>query len=656
MNISAAPRTLYGQLANNKDVTACDASKQSATGSSSVSLAPCTHRTHSSGIGPSLTCQTPVGDRAIETKTEPPCQKMSVTIDDERTGHIKKADRKKATKEFHSLLKDTENLEDLTNDKILDLIKEGADVNTKIKNSGKKTALHLVAARGNKRIIELLVAAKADVNARTSADYTVMQYAHKSGSVTPLIRLMVNAGFKIDAPCDDYGATMLIHAAREHNWALLEFLLDNGADINDRIDDNGTVLHLAARLGQPDKMEMLIKHVEDVNVRDNNGQTVLHLVAESGQREILDQLLELNADVNAQDNNGRTPLYLLTCANGQLDTIEYFMKTLIGKQADINHRDKDGRTPLAFLVKHLRDQNATKYVIDTLTDCKAADINALDSHGFTPLHFAAENGELDVFKHLINKGANKWARSNTGKTVLEIAESRGFNTAKMLETLYGAEYDVDVINASCDSEGGTAIAYAARNRQWKLLDTLISRGARIDAWQNESGQSTPLHCAAAKGEKDIVRELVKRNADVRLPNAQGNLAIHHALLDDDFPWRSKKSMGDRLDILAELIEKGNADINARGYQGATALHIAARGGMVEIVAELLKRGADFNILDDDNKTAYDLTFDSLFFYCKPPEVKMKIRELIKEYSADVSGKSGQGGISGFVQKLKKVID
>ena len=673
MNISPAFKTVappYQQLTN-KDETVCNVSKQSATGSSSVSLAPFTHRTHSSSIDPSLACQTPVGDRAVETKTEPSCQKKSVTIDDERTGRIKKADRIKATKELHSLLKDTENLEDLTNDKILDLIKKGADVNAKIKNSGKKTALHLVALRGNKRIIERLVAAKADVNARTEADYTVMQYAHKSGSITPLIRLMVNAGFKIDAPCDDYGATMLIHAAREHNWELVEFLLDNGADINDQIDANGTVFHLAARLGQLDKIEMLIKHVKDVNVRDNNGQTALHLVAKSGHREILDKLLELNADVNvrdnngqtalhlvaksghreildkllelnadvnAQDNNGRTPLYLLTRANGQLDTIKYFMNTLINNQADIKHRDLDGRTPLAFLVKSLRDQNAIKYVIDTLTERKA-DINACDLRRFTPLHFAASHGKLDVFNYLLEKGADKCARTISGEMVLELAESNGQNTAKMLESLYNDGLDV---SAPCDSMGGTPIAYAAQNRQWKLFDFLISRGAKIDAWQNEATLFTPLHNAALNDQKDIVSELLKRKAKVNLPNIDGYAAIHFAVTNREGQLPTQKNLADRHSILVDLIKhEEKVDINAQDKHGKTALHIAVLQDSVEMVEELLKQGADFNILDEKNKTAFDYcrrykpVFNSVLL-----NVKGEVCKLMEEKNADVSGKAG----------------
>ncbi|WP_257294942.1 ankyrin repeat domain-containing protein [Endozoicomonas sp. YOMI1] len=643
----------YQQLTNEE---ICGASTQSTTGSSSVSPAPFIHHAHSSCIDPSqsLACQIPICNRAVETKTEPHCQTKSVTNDGVkahgRTGQIKKADIKKATKDLHIAIKYTENLEDLTNDDIRALIEKGADATAKPKLSFKKTALHLAALRGNQRIIELLVnEAKADVNAIAESGMTVMECAYHNGSITPLIPFMVNAGFNINADCDGRGGTMLAHAAKKQNWELVEFLLAKGANPDDQIGDNGTALHLAVRLGRPDIIDMLMKHGADINARDKyKRRTVLHLVAESGQREILDKLLQHNADVNAQDNNGRTPLCLLNCANSQRDTVKYFMNTLIDNQADVNHRDRDGRTPLTILVNRLGHQSVIKYAIDTLIQ-HGADVNVRDEEGFTPLHFAAKNGQLELFNHLLEKGADKYARTNSGQMVLEIARSNGQNTAKMLESLDNAGLDV---SEPCDSEGRTMVAYAAKNRQWKLVDSLISRGAEIDLWENEEYKYTSLHYAALTDQKDIVSELLKRNANANLPHIDGNSAIHFAV--SDFNWHHQEDVTDRRDILVDLIENTKADINAQGYEGRTALHIAAHQGRVKLVAELLERKADFNILDNDKMTAYDRTFDRIKFGWDDPEGKQKVRELMKANKADVTGAEVRKAKAAEEKKAKAV--
>ena len=128
---------------------------------------------------------------------------------------------------------------------------------------------------------------------------------------------------------------------------------------------------------------------------------------------------------------------------------------------------------------------------------------------------------------------------------------------------------------------------------------------------------------------------MSRNADANLPDIHGDSAIHYAVAYEDC---YKENLTDRRDILVDLLENGKADINARGYKGRTALHIACHEGELEIVAELLERKADFSILDDGKKTAYERTFDRIKLEAwDVPKEKEKIRHLMKENKADVLG-------------------
>jgi len=59
---------------------------------------------------------------------------------------------------------------------------------------------------------------------------------------------------------------------------------------------------------------------------------------------------------------------------------------------------------------------------------------------------------------------------------------------------------------------------------------------------------------------------------------------------------------DQREIVRMLIERG-ADVNIKNSKGMTALMIASRGGRTEIVRMLIERGADVNIKNSNGKTA-----------------------------------------------------
>jgi len=60
-----------------------------------------------------------------------------------------------------------------------------------------------------------------------------------------------------------------------------------------------------------------------------------------------------------------------------------------------------------------------------------------------------------------------------------------------------------------------------------------------------------------------------------------------------------------LDTVQFWTETLLVDIDAKGRQGMTALHFAARSGRVDIVRYLLTKGADRGCVDDRGKTALD---------------------------------------------------
>jgi len=56
---------------------------------------------------------------------------------------------------------------------------------------------------------------------------------------------------------------------------------------------------------------------------------------------------------------------------------------------------------------------------------KGSDINLIDEFGWTPLHYAAENGQVEIVKLLIEKGSDINLQDKYGRTLFQFATSTG---------------------------------------------------------------------------------------------------------------------------------------------------------------------------------------------------------------------------------------
>ena len=76
-------------------------------------------------------------------------------------------------------------------------------------------------------------------------------------------------------------------------------------DVNTKIEDSSTPLHLAAIQGHKEIVELLIPKGADVNAKDKIGGTSLHLAAHSGQKEIVELLIANGVNINAKIEAGK---------------------------------------------------------------------------------------------------------------------------------------------------------------------------------------------------------------------------------------------------------------------------------------------------------------------------------------------------------------
>lgn len=123
--------------------------------------------------------------------------------------------------------------------------------------------------KGHEDTVALLLANKADVNAKLNNGWTPLHTA-------------VDKGHK----------------------GVVKLLLANKAKVNARTSDGRTPLH---EVGDTEVATLLLANNADVNARNNEGRTPLHGVAILGHNNVVVLLLAHKAEVNAKNNEGFTP-------------------------------------------------------------------------------------------------------------------------------------------------------------------------------------------------------------------------------------------------------------------------------------------------------------------------------------------------------------
>ena len=93
--------------------------------------------------------------------------------------------------------------------------------------------------------------------------------------------------------------------------------------------------------------------------------------------------------------------------------------------------------------------------------------------------------------------------------------------------------------------------------------------------------SSELADAAMKRNREAVRALLQRKADVNAPQIDGTTALHWAVRGDDLET-------------AELLIRAGAKVSAANRAGATPMQLAAIVGNAAMIGKLIKAGADSN--------------------------------------------------------------
>jgi ankyrin len=310
------------------------------------------------------------------------------------------------------------------------LLDRGAQINMR-EAWGGTTALMWAIAERHPGVAKLLVERGADVNAKSNFVPSASGRGFEGTAPVPP---------KSDQKTEEFASgwmTPLMFSAREADLESARILIQAGADVNAVGGDGKAALGLALFNGSYDVASLLIDNHADVNHADTQRFTPLFWAVDRRNMEtapnfpwmitidplpVIQKLLDAGANPNALVNStprarmrdGSPRIVFATALmraafSGDIEVV----KLLLAHGADPHIQSRDRETTLqaacalAFINGYHRPRPSEERleVVRLLVDL-GEDVNHADSYGITPLMAAANFGDINIVRYLIDKGAN----------------------------------------------------------------------------------------------------------------------------------------------------------------------------------------------------------------------------------------------------------
>jgi ankyrin repeat protein len=518
---------------------------------------------------------------------------------------------------------------------VKELLKSKVDLNQQIKEYEGGTVLHLAVRKYHTEIVQVLLGAGADPNARDDEQRTPLMIA----SYAPVFQALIKAGAKVDVK-DKNRWTPLMHALADtyfgenRDLSPIRTLIDLGVDTNVKDEQGRTPLIVALENPSTGVREMVgLLLNAGSKVEGEIGVAALSIASqkeyEGEYHGVVTAILSRRPKLNQEE---WTNVLVSAASNGNTE----LMNAAINGGADIHVVDGRGRTLLMVAAT----TNAA--TVQTLLSHKV-EINSRDSAGNTALIEAAQFGCVECIRLLLNAGAEPNVQNNEGNTPLILALDHSYPRVEAVAALLRGRAKSDIVN----KEGDNALLVAASVGAADVVQLLLQTGAAVDT-KDASGKTPLIRAVVARSGyypapdlgADVIRKLLKARADINAVDDEGTtaliLAARKGYLDlvrlllqagAKTDVRTNDGTNALIEVLnahdeeiqsldpiprltpaaqiavAEELIKGGIDVNSKTQEGVTPLMSMAFRGQAKLVALLLKSGAKVNEKNDQGWTA-----------------------------------------------------
>jgi len=372
-----------------------------------------------------------------------------------------------------------------------------------------------------------------------------------------------------------------------------------------------TPIHRAVMQDYLSVVDFLIEQGVDINSRDRSGKTALHHAVVKGSLKMVEYLIQIEGiDVNAMEPYQLAPLHI-AAEKGYLA----IAKHLVDAGADLNIRSKmsnntevfrrHGNYPNLF-VKAIND-GLPKYRTETHGLIQKNDIyGVLLGVGNTPLHYSSRNGFIEISEYFISHGADLNVMNRCGLTplLMHLAHSK-VAPAKQIQTVElllknGSNPNAmgSVINPAGNPVIGNRSVYfdSRKSTSYSLPGRVISDSffseSKFDDTEVLIGWTSPLHIGVVLGD-EIAHLLIKHGADINQQDYRGWTPVDLVMTRSmgSFIRDGLLQLGSGQTDIDPVIQKIQADLKDNmGYRAIDwALfvdrHIDAAKGLMSLLPE-----------------------------------------------------------------------
>jgi hypothetical protein len=158
-------------------------------------------------------------------------------------------------------------------------------------------ALYVASFSGLTEVVDLLLKAGADANARGGYYKTPLQVASEEGH-DRIVELLLNKGANVNAQSEAYGTALHKASIRGHD-KIVELLLNKGANINAQGGYYDTAIQAASIGGYNKIVELLLNKGANINAQGGHYGTAIQAALRGGHNKIVELLLNRGANINA---------------------------------------------------------------------------------------------------------------------------------------------------------------------------------------------------------------------------------------------------------------------------------------------------------------------------------------------------------------------